>query len=1170
MQKAFCNQKSAGISDPLKPRSMGSAPDAGLFFREFVTKTLNVMKLTTFFILAVCLQVSAGSHAQTITYSGNDISLPKVFKEIKRQTGYAVVYNAGRLKKAKPVDIQATNMPLAGFLQTVLDGQPFGFNIENTTIFIYEKRSAPPAAPAPAPQQPLPPVEINGHVSDKNGDPLVHASITIKGKGGTVTDARGNFTVKGLNADDEIVISYLGYQPQTFKIGQRTYFPVTLQQTNDEIDQVQIIAYGTQSRRFAVGSVSTVTAEDIAKQPVSNVALALQGRVPGLLVTPTGGGIPGATVHLQVRGQNTLANSASSSTTTSTSLLYNQPLIIVDGIPTSSQNNNQVQLLNSFIAGNGLSPLNYLNPADIESISVLKDADATSIYGSQGANGVMIITTKRGHSGKTQFNVNVNTGPNSPTDNLQMLNTQQYLQLRHEALQLDGISLSDPNAASTLQDLLNYDTTKYTNWAKKFFNQNPMNTDVHLSLSGGKASDSYILSAGYTRSAYNIPGDFSDDRLTFHSGAHHSSDNRKFTLDFGTDFGYDKNNSSSSASIAQAMALPPDYPDMFTPSGDLVWNYNGVTLNNMFASTRAPYSMTTFSLNSNIKMDYEIISGLKLGVLAGYSRGDNKEYGATPKNAQNPSMSPSASANFSQGVSQTIDIEPQLNYRKYFGKGVLTALIGGTYKKTFGYSNQQNGYNYPDDALLNSIQGAQTKTNLDNNSIYKYVGGFARFNYIYDSKYIVNLTGRRDGSSNFGPNRQFGSFGSVGLGWIFSEESGFKKALPFISFGKLSGDYGTNGTDGVAAYMYQPFYSIYNSNPTQFQGSVPLIPKNLYNPDYTWSSKHSLNLSIDIGLFKDRILLNTTWYQNRTGNQLTSYPLSYLTGFSSVVENMNAKVQDRGLEITLSTKNIQHKDFSWTSTFNISYNRNKLLSFPGLESSPYSGTYQIGKSTSVVYRFKYAGINDTTGLFQFYKGDGKTITSAGMNYSPVIKGGDNVPVASGEPDFYGGLGNTFTYKGLSLSLFFEFKKSYTQNYLAALYNSIGGPGYNYNMPTFILGKVWLNPDDKGAVLQRPTSGAYSPSASPLASQAQRAASYFSNSSGAFSNNTYLRLKNVSVSYQLQAKWVKAMHMTNFNVFLNAQNVLTFTNYKYGDPELPGQLYGIPTQRILSGGLNFSF
>lgn len=1121
--------------------------------------------LGPFFFLFVLFAIMLPTEkitAQRVNLKVEKVTLKNAFRQIEQQTGYSFLVKADLLKSASRVSLNLKDATISQAMDACVKGQDLTYKIKEKIIYIKAKEQKKSTMQSLKSGSGYDPTVVHGRVADTLGNPLESASIEVRGstKSRVVSAADGSFDISPLRKGDTLLVSYISYKDKIIVYdGASNYLYIRLDISQNMLDATQVQAYGTTTRRFSTGSISTVTAEEIARQPVSNIALALQGRVPGLLVTPKGGGIPGAKVALQVRGQNTIGSTPSA-------IIEDEPLIIVDGIPTALQNNNMVRQLNSFIASSGLSPLNYLNPADIESVSVLKDADATAIYGSQGANGVIVITTKRGKAGKTRVSLNVQTGPNSPTENLKMLNTAQYLALRRKAIESDSMDLNTiPSYLnSAFEDLLFFDSTKNTDWVHEFFNGNPMNTDMHLSVSGGSGTDSYIISAGYTHTPYNLPGNFADNRLSLHTGAHHSSLNHKLSIDFSSDFSYDKNNNSSTASPGQAMVLPPNYPDMFNTAGDLNWSYNGVALTRqLFAAVKQPYSMEAFNLGTSLNVSYEVLPGLKVGVLAGYSRTDNKEFGATPKSAQDPnSNSINITADFANTVSQSIDIEPQLNFRKYIGNGILTALVGGTYKKNFSNMNEQKGNYYSDDAFIHSIEGAKQVENYDASTIYKYVGAFARLNYIYANKYILNLTGRRDGSSNFGPRHQFGNFGSLGLGWIFSEERAFKEALPFISFGKLSANYGTNGSDGVAAYMYQPFYKIYSNNSTQFQGTVPLVPNNLYNPDYTWASKHALNIHMDLGLLEDRVLLGVSWYQNRTSNQLTSYPLPYLTGFTSVVENMDAKTQDRGLEFTVSTRNIQHKHFRWTTTFNFSANRSKLLAFPDLEHSAYYGTYEIGKPLSSIYGFKYAGVNPTTGLFEYYKADG-SITSTDLSFTKVARGGDFMPIGTTEPSFYGGLGNDFTYKGFSLSVFFEFKKSLAKNYLSAIY-SMGGPGALNNYPADLLGEIWSGAGDNSAVMQRVSTNT---SYTAIGSAAAKALYYFSSSSGAYSDDFYVRLKTLSLSYQFPENWVKSMHMQNFSVFVNMQNVLTFTNYKFGDPEMPGFIYGIPTQRIISCGLS---
>lgn len=1128
------------------------------------TKTLLVMRLTAILLFAGILQVSARTHAQTVTYTGRSVPLTTVFSVIKQQTGYLFFYRKEDLAGATPVSLQLKNVPLQKALEQTLADQPLIFQIQGNTIFITLK---PP--PAPVMEEVTGPLAlINGRVMDSLGNPLSGASVMIKGsKRGTTTDARGDFVLKGVPEDVTLMISFTGYVTKEYKVKDYTdKFFIIMSRSNSPLDDVQVVAYGTNTRRFNVGSVSVVTSEDIQRQPVTNVLMALQGRVPGLTVDPTSG-IPGSRVNLQVRGQNTLISILGTNT-------VDEPLYIIDGVPFASQNKNLSGfqstfsgIINNDPTGPGITGLNAINPSDIESISVLKDADATSIYGSQGANGVIVITTKKGKAGATSLSLRVNTGPNKISRQLEMLNTQQYLAMRHQAMANDGIT--DPTIdKDAFVDLLVYDTTKYTNWAKKFFGGTSNNTDVYANVSGGSQNTTFLVSTGYTRSVYNFPGDFADQRMSLHSGVHHTSMNRRLNIDFGSDLSYNRNNSSSAPGIAQALALPPDHPDMIDASGKLVWFYKGVDVSNdqMMAYLKKPFLLQAYTSNSSLRLSYQLLRGLNVGVGLGYSLVMTKEFGADPLGTQNPVKSPYSSASSGRGDHQTVNVEPQMDYRRTIGKGVLSALVGGTYKKVLSSYDRLDGQGYSDDALLHSIEAATSISASNSSSLYKYAGVFGRIGFIYDKKYIISLTGRRDGSSNFGPGHQFGNFGSVGLGWIFSEEDAFRKTLPFISYGKLSGNYGTNGSDGVAPYRFQPFWRSANAGFTpSFQNTRPYFPVNLYNPDYGWASKHALNLALDLGFFGDRLLTNVTWYRNRTGNQLTSSPLPSQAGFPNVVENLHATLQDEGLEISITSVNIRTKDFRWSTTFNISGNRNKLLAFPNIDKSAYATIYTVGKSTSLTYGFKYKGVNDSTGIFEYYTGKGG-VGSTSMKYTRAEYGGDMVPIADPQPKFFGGLGNTLSYKGWTLSFFFNFNKRVSRNYLAGVYGG-PNPGSISNLPVVLMGDFWEKKGDK-ALLQRLVSGSYSGNTASF--NAMRAAQYFGSSSAVWGDVSFIRLKTLSLSYSVPATALKKVGMKGCNIYVNAQNIFTITNYKIGDPETPGSLYAVPIQRTVVGGISFDF
>jgi TonB-linked SusC/RagA family outer membrane protein len=1112
------------------------------------------VKLTAFLFLAACLHVSAKGYSQTVTLSRTNVSLVSVFQEIQRQTGYNFLFTYEELEGVGPVTVDLRNVPLNDAIGSCLQGKPLTWSIVEKTVVI-KPRAALPKSDLPDTEAPDPGGPIHGRVADSVGNPLDGASVTIKGtKIGTKTNVKGEFEIKNFPNGSVLVISYLGYSVKQVVPPANGFVYAILQRSQDILDAPIVQAYGTTSRRLNVGSITTVDAETIARQPVTNVLLALQGQVPGLNITATSG-VPGSSVQVQVRGQNTLQNGLGFKP-------YDQPLFIIDGTPFAPQNGISNQLGNlstptgqvNFQAG--LSPFNGINPLDIESISVLRDADATSIYGTQGSNGVILITTKKGKPGKTAFSLNVNTGFNYDARSIKFMNTPQYLQMRKDAFAADGITPSaNPGDPGYAPDLTIFDQNKYTDWQKVIYGKTSNNTNVYASLSGGSQNTTFLASAGYTRSDYNFPGNFADQRLSLHNSVHHTSTDNRLTIDLGTDFSFDQNNSAQSGN--SKVLNPPNLPDLRDAAGNLVWNYKGADLTNyqFYANLKEPTLAQTYNLNSTLRLGYKILPGLSVTGNFGYSRNTTNEHNETPLAAQNP-MYATATADFANSAYQTIIAEPQIDYKTNIGKGALSVLAGASYKKNLSSSFSILGTGYANDNFLGSIDGATTTYPYDASNIYKYSAGFGRIQYVYDRKYIISFNGRRDGSSNFGPGNRFGNFGSAAAGWIFSEEKAFKKALPFISFGKLYGSYGTTGSDGSTSYQYQAFWKPISGVPA-FQGVQPSLPVNLYNPDYSWALKKSLTASLDLGFFHDRLALTASFYRDREGNQLAGYPLPAQVGLSSVLENLHATVQNKGWEFMLNSTNIKTKYFTWSTNFNLSLNRNKLLSFPNLAASSYANTYVIGQPTNVVFGFKFKGLNPTTGLYEFYDRNGKATSNPNFEYAS--QGGDLAPITNTQVKYMGGFGNTFSYKRFSLNVFFQFSSQTATNWLAAV-NYLYPGVQQQNLPVQAL-NYWKGPGDN-TPLQRLGSGYGSP--------AIASAGAFGQSTGGYSDDTYFRLKTLSLSYNLSDAALKRLHIKDCRVFINAQNLLTFTDYKVGDPELFGNLTAFPLQRIVAGGLSFNF
>jgi TonB-linked SusC/RagA family outer membrane protein len=1133
----------------------------------YIYKMLLIMKLITIILITTLMQVSAASFGQRLTLTQKNITIERVLLEVKNQTGYDVLVFTSKFNTSTKINADFKNASLEQVMDKIVSGEKFSYTIEDKNVVIKEKE--------PSFLDKIGDVihsaisfdgVVRGLVTDSMGKPLVGATVFLKGPKThySLTDISGKFNFGSIpKGEYKLAVTFVGYTPyeRAIEIGDGDrQLNLILDLSNSKLDEVQVIAYGKESKRFSVGSVATVTADQIAKQPVSNPLLALQNLVPGLVITAMNG-VPGSKVLAQVRGQNTLAVNSNLGLKP-----YDQPLFIVDGVPFAAGNENISQLENLARDGlvngqvSGLSAFNGINPRDIESITILRDADATAVYGSKGANGVILITTKKGKVGKTAFSFNLNSQFNTAARPYQMLNTPQYLQLRKDAFASEGVTPSDdPNDyLEYAPDLTIFDQNRYTDFPKIIAGKTTNNTDMHASLSGGSNYNTFLVSTGYTKSTYNYPGDFADQRFSIHTAFTNTSANQRFTLNLGSDYSYDQNNSAGLG--VSGIILPPNFPSLIDGDGNLIWNYKGIPLNsqNFYSSLKQPTNFTGFNFNSYLNLSYKIVQGLTIDANLGYNRNTAKEHSINPATAQDPAFT-NRSAGFADNSAQSINIEPQLNYELNFGKGVLTALLGGSYRKSITDGNRIQAYGYSSDFFLNSVNAATIQYRNDQGNIQKYVASRARVKYVYDQKYIIEVSGSRDGSSNFGPGRQFGNFGAVGAGWIFSEEKAFKKAFPFFSYGKLSATYGTRGSDASSSYQYQALYSSGTGN--SFQGIKPGYPFNLYNPIFGWATKKSLNLSADFGLFDNRISINATYYRDRQGGQLVDYPLSIQTGFGAVFENQNANVQNSGWEFSTASTNIQSKNFRWTTTFNISFNRNKLLSFPNLESSSYSSYYVIGQPTTLNFGYKYKGVNPTTGLFEYYKADGSVTSNP--NYQMISRGGDVGPINDGQIAYTGGMSNTFTYKKFSLYVNCGFNKSNQPNFLSSVYGGYP-PGGQSNQPLAILGKYWKAPGDN-ATLQRLTNGFNTNNG-----DAFNAIAAFSGSTGAYSNVFYLRVRTASLSYELPDAVLQKIHIKSASIYVNAQNLLTITNYEFGDPEQPGNYLSFPVQRIVAMGLSLNF
>jgi TonB-dependent starch-binding outer membrane protein SusC len=1106
-------------------------------------KIWRVMRLTALLFFVACMQVSAATHAQTITLSVKNEPLVRVFEEIRRQAGYEFLCNVFDLQRAAPVTVDLKNASVEEVLDQVFRGQPLTFTIiDKKTIVVRER---PELVATPADSLPTKPGEAEGVVLNEAGQPLYEASVTVKGTGKTVlTNEKGVFKIEGVKEGSVLVVTYVGFTEKQITFNGGARMEVRLDQAVNQLDRVQVIAYGTTTQRLNTGDVTTITAATIEKQPVTNPLLALEGQVPGMFITQTTG-VPGSSVTVQIRGQNSMQNG-------------NDPLYIVDGVPYNSQllpSEGYVQGFSEVINGQGVygSPFSFLNPADIESVEILKDADATAIYGSRGANGVVSITTKKGKAGNMQVSLNVNTGAGAVPHFVQMMNTQQYLEMRHEAFANDGITPNINNA----YDLLYFDTTRYTNWQKALIGGTARYTDLQVSISGGTTNTQYYLGGGFHKDGTVFPGSSSDQKGSAHASITSSSANQKFKASITTSFMADESDLPSSDLTSLIGYLPPDAPaNSFNSDGTVNWAFLPGTQNTTWIYGQPPldfllqpFKATTYNLVSNAVLSYSFFKGLELKTNLGYTNMQGRQTTETPLISENPAYNSASSSTFTNNSATSWIAEPQLNYLVKIKKGTLGALVGTTFQQNATNGQILYAQGFSSDALLGDIGAA---ANIYSRSVtdvqYKYNAGFGRLNYNWDDKYLINLTARRDGSSRFGPSDRFHNFAAAGLAWIFSEENAVKQALPFLSFGKLRASYGTTGNDQIGDYGYYDLYATNGGLP--YEGVAGIAPRNLTNPYLEWEEDKKWEAGLNLGFARDRVLLSASYFRNSSSNELLNYALPEVSGFTSIAANLPAVVRNSGIEVTLNTINIKTKSFTWTTSFNFTTSKNKLVSFPGLAASSYSNTYVVGKSITIQKAYSFDGVNPQTGLYQFKTAKGADTIAP--NYLTDLTTLENI-----DPKYYGGIGNSFQYKGFKLDVFLQFVSRTGGN---PLYND----GYNYSepgtlssvFPVQVLNR-WQKPGDVKPfqIYSTGYGNAYN-----------TYSNYLPYSSAAYGNVSFVRIKNAQFSYELPSYWDKDLHLRGLIIYVQGQNLFTFTHHYVGlDPETQS-VTSLPTLRIVTGGI----
>jgi TonB-linked SusC/RagA family outer membrane protein len=863
------------------------------------------------------------------------------------------------------------------------------------------------------------------------------------------------------------------------------------------------------------------------KQPVGNPLAAMQGHLSGVNIVQSTG-LPGGGFSIEVRGRNFLSGAS-------------DPLFIVDGVPFGSQSLGTSRVSGQILGGN-VSPLNAINPNDIESIEVLKDADATAIYGSRGANGVVLITTKKGRAGRTRFDAHLSTTLGKVSHFLDLMDTQQYLEVRREGISNDGFGelLEVPDFDFFWPDVKLWDNDRQTDWQRQLIGGTAYRHNAQLAVSGGNGQTQFLVSGSYQKETTVFPGDSRYQRANLHSNADHRSENGRFKINLSTSFAHEDNQMPTVDFTAKAYTLEPNAPALYDGEGNINWENN--SWDNPMASLEEDYTAISNTLISNALVSYEILPNLELRSSLGFTHYRLDSYRAMPSSARNPGLgvTPQNYSNFTTNDSKRDSwiVEPQLNWSKDWNKFTLDILFGTTFQQETSEQLVQRGLGFPNNALIRNLSAAESLQIIaDFDSDYRYNAVFGRANLKLLDRYILNLTGRRDGSSRFGPGKQFGNFGAIGLAWIFSEEALFGERST-LSFGKLRANLGTTGSDNIGDYRFLETYSVSGNN---YDGTTILEPTGIFNPQFGWEENNKLEVALELGFFKDRLRLNSSWYRNRSSNQLIGIPLAATTGFSQLTGNFDAIVENTGFELDLSSVNIHAGKFRWSTTFNLTVPKNKLVAFDGLGTSTFANRYVIGQPLTIVRLYHALGVDPETGAYTFedYNGDGDISAAEDRQWIEDLA-----------PELYGGLGNTLALGNLTLDVFFQFKKQMAYNTL----RFVATPGYKGNTPAEIYDR-WQAPGDM-ALFQRASGGLSG--GEDLGARQQE-------SNAAISDASFFRLRNISLNYKLPS----FDERLDINVYVQGQNLWTITDYKGPDPEQPSNTR-LPPLRQISLGFQVSF
>ncbi|RAJ97471.1 TonB-linked SusC/RagA family outer membrane protein [Larkinella arboricola] len=993
---------------------------------------------------------------------------------------------------------------------------------------------------------------ITGTVTSETGEGLPGVSVVIQGTTrGTTTDAQGSYRINVPNDETTLVFSFVGYVSQEQIVRARSIINVQLAPDTKSLNEVVVVGYGQVKKSDLTGAVASVPVEEIRKVAVTSLDQALQGRAAGVQITQNSGA-PGGSTSIRIRGGNSIQGD-------------NEPLYVIDGIPFKNDGAG---------SGSSFNVLSTLNPSDIESISVLKDASSTAIYGSRGANGVVIITTKRGKAGKSTISLETYYGVQNVRRKYPVLNAREYAQFVNDANTNEGRpAVYTPAQIDAFGE--------GTDWQDEIFRQAPIQ-NYQLSISGGDEKTQYAISGGYFKqNGIVVNSDFDryslrvnlDRKLTNKIKIGNSlTVNRTVTNQSRTDGDL----GSAGLVTMAALQFPPILP-VRAASGAYLMTDPALTFtaDNPVALARDSKNRNTaYRVFGNVFGEYQIIPGLDLRISLGMDGVLQKQDSYLPRSVSS-GLAQGGSAGIYNSQALTWLNENLLTYTRSFGSDHnLTALLGFTQQASRIETSRAQARNFVNDNLgsSNLASGSVPLTPESGVGTWGLQSYLARVNYGYKERYLLTASFRADGSSRFGSNKRYGYFPSAALAWRISEES-FMKDVRVLSDLKVRATYGMTGNqDGIGNY---PAYSLLGTQNYVFGGTVStgLGPNQIANPDLSWETTTQADIGVDVGFLNDRITLTADAYLKRTRDLLLNVTIPSTSGYSSAIKNLG-KVQNKGIELSVSSRNIDGA-FRWNTDINFALNRNKVLDIGGVSQifagsvanigqNINSGIIRVGEPLGSFYGYVTNGLYQTTDELAALSdpqarkpGDRRYLD---LNGDKKIDDNDRAIIGRAQPKFIGGISNTFAYKGFELTAFFQ--GVYGNDILNANRFELEYLNGTTNQDRDMLNR-WTptntNTDIPRASTVRPANRI---------------------STRQIEDGSYLRLKNLQLAYNLPNPVLQSLKIQSVRLYVTAQNFLTWTSYSGFDPEVNrfGQdsrsqgfdYASYPAAKTLLFGLNVGF